>query len=84
MIDPELKTHLETIEKELVHIRKGAHGLFPNVMRGVAYGGGYVIGAILIIVLAGWILNIVGVIPALSNQVKEFRAALERIGGPIK
>ena len=40
MIDPELKTHLETIEKELVDLRKGTHGLAPNLIRGIFYGAG--------------------------------------------
>lgn len=84
MIDPELKTHLETIEKELVDLRKGTHGLGPNLMRGIAYGAGYIVGAVLIIIIIGWILNIIGVIPALSSQVNEFRTALQRIGGPVK
>jgi uncharacterized membrane protein len=41
-------------------------------------------GAVLIIVLIGWILNIIGIILAFTNQVTEFRDALNRIGGPVK
>ncbi len=84
MIDPELKTHLETIEKELVLLRKGSTGLFSTLVKGLIYGAGYIIGAILIILFIGWILNIVGVIPALNTQVTEFREALERINPPVK
>lgn len=84
MIDPELKTHLETIERELVDLRKGTHGLGPNLIRGIVYGAGYIAGAVLIIIIIGWILNIIGIIPALNDQVDEFRSALQRIGGPVK
>lgn len=84
MIDQELKTHLENIEKELTTLHNDYKSLSNSFKRGIFYGAGYVIGVVLIIVLVGWILNIVGVIPAFNAQVKDFRAALERIGGPIK
>lgn len=84
MIDPELKTHLETIEKELINLRDGNNSLHHNLIRGIVYGAGYIVGAVLIILIIGWILNIVGVIPALSNQVNEFRTALQRINGTVK
>ncbi|HCC06080.1 TPA: hypothetical protein DEP94_01825 [Candidatus Nomurabacteria bacterium] len=84
MIDPELKTHLETIEKELIELRKGSIGLQHNLIRGIIYGAGYIVGAVLIILIIGWILNIIGIIPALNDQVDEFRSALQRIGGTVK
>ncbi len=84
MIEPELEKHLESIEKELVDLRHDSGSLANSFRRGVFYGAGYVVGAVLIIVLVGWILNIIGVIPALNAQVKDFRSALDRIGGPIK
>ncbi len=84
MIDPELKTHLENIEREIVELRKGSNGLFATLVRGLIYGAGYIIGAALIVILIGWVLNIIGVIPAFNAQVAEFRAALEQIGSPVK
>lgn len=84
MIDPELKTHLETIEKELVTLHKDLNSLSASFRKGIFYGAGYVIGIIFIIVVVGWVLNIIGVIPAFNDQVNAFRVALERIGGPIK
>jgi hypothetical protein len=84
MIDPELKSHLETIERELVDLKEKSTDLKHTFLRGMVYGGGYVIGAVLVITFVGWILNIVGVIPALATQVNEFRAALEHINSPIK
>ncbi|MFA5132105.1 MAG: hypothetical protein WC444_02125 [Candidatus Paceibacterota bacterium] len=84
MIEPELQAHLESIEKEIIAFRNESNGLASTFTRGVVHGAGYVIGVVLIIIVIGWILNIVGVIPALNTQVSEFRAALDRIGGPVK
>jgi hypothetical protein len=79
MIDPELKNHLEKIENELSHIRKSSAGTWQALGRGVVYGAGYVIGAVFIIVIIGWVLNVIGVIPAFDRQVTAFRTALENI-----
>jgi hypothetical protein len=79
MIDPELKSHLEKIEDELLHTRRISTGIWHTLWRGCFYGAGYIIGAVIIIVIAGWILNIIGVIPAFSLEVSDFQKALENI-----
>ncbi len=84
MIDPELKTHLETIEKEVVTLRKKMTALPLVFMRGTVNGAGYVVGAALVLTLIGWALNVVGVIPAFTQGVTEFRASVNRIGGTIR
>jgi hypothetical protein len=84
MIDPELKTHLEKIEKEVTVLRKELTSLWPVFMRGVFNGAGYIVGAALVLTLIGWVLNIVGVIPAFTQSVNEFRASVDRIGGTIR
>lgn len=84
MIDPELKTHLENIEKEIIDLRKSSTGFSSTLIRGMVYGAGYVAGAVLVVIIVGWILNIIGIIPAFNDQVSEFRAALQRIGGSGK
>jgi Na+-transporting NADH:ubiquinone oxidoreductase subunit NqrD len=84
MIDPELKKHLEIIENELAHMRKETVSLKASLVRGLIYGAGYILGAALILIIIGWILNIVGIIPAFNEGVKEFRDALQQVGGPIK
>ena len=84
MIDPELKSHLEAIESELAKIRRGSTGIPHTIWRGIVYGAGYIIGAVCVILLVGWILNIIGVIPAFNNQVVEFRTALQNVGGTLR
>jgi hypothetical protein len=84
MIDPELEQDLEKIDAKLSHMDKVATGAWRTLWRGVIYGAGYVLGAIAIIVVVGWILDIIGIIPAFNNQVTEFRMALEHFGGAVK
>lgn len=84
MIEPELKTHLTKIEKEIIVLRKEMTTLWPVFIRGVVNGAGYVVGAAIILTLIGWMLNIVGVIPAFTKGVNEFRASVERIGGTVR
>jgi len=84
MIDPELESDLQNIKKELSHLDKTSNGTWHTLWRGAVYGAGYVIGAVIIIVVIGWILNIVGIIPALARQVAEFRTALQNFSGTVK
>lgn len=79
-MNPELKTHLETIEKELIELRKGSLGFWSSLFRGMFYGAGYVIGAALIIVIIGWILNILGVLPAIGTFARQLQDALDQLG----
>jgi len=81
MIDPELKNHLIVIEGELVKIRRRSTSTWQSIWHGVAYGMGYIVGAAIIVIIIGWILNIIGVIPALSQQVTQFRNAVESVNG---
>ncbi len=84
MIDPELKTHLKAIEKEVTVLRKELTDLRPVFLRGVVNGAGYVVGGAIILTLIGWILNAVGVIPAFTQGVSEFRESIDRIGATVR
>ena len=84
MIDPELKTHLKNIEKEVIVLRKEMTSLHDVFIRGVVNGAGYIVGAALIFTLIGWVLNAVGIIPAFTQGVNEFRASIDRIGGTVR
>lgn len=84
MTDSDLKRHLETIEKELVSINESFNSLGSAFLRGIVYGAGYILGAAFIIVIIGWLLNIIGVIPELNNEVNDFKNALDKVGGPMK
>lgn len=45
---------------------------------GVLYGFGSVIGAVLALAILGWVLNIIGVIPAFKNQVNRIEGLLQQ------
>ncbi len=83
MIDPELKEHLEKIELQLSKTHTVSTGVWHTLLRGCMYGVGYVIGAVLIILIVGWILDVVGVIPAFSREVTQFRTALQNVGTTV-
>jgi hypothetical protein len=84
VIDPELKEHLNAIQSELVLMRKRTTNVPHALLRGMVYGAGYIIGTVLILVIIGWVLNVVGVIPMLSRYVSEFRVTLENVGRTLK
>jgi hypothetical protein len=42
------------------------------------------IGSVILILLVGWIFNLVGIIPAFNRQVNEFRMALENVGKTVQ
>ena len=84
MIDPELRKDLKKLEVELSDLNKATTGMWSTLWRGFVYGAGYTIGAVVIIVVIGWILNAIGVIPAFGHQVAEFRAALDNFSGHAK
>ena len=80
MIDPELKEHLRAIEGQLnLLAKKERH--WVQFVGGIYYGLGYVTGAVILIVVIGWVLNIIGVIPAFNNLVADFKHALDTING---
>lgn len=76
MIDPELNEHLLTLEKQLEGlVRKDRH--WSQFIAGVFYGLGYVTGAVVLVVIIGWVLNIIGIIPAFNNYISEFKNTLD-------
>ena len=78
MIEPELKEHLSILENKLDTLsRKDRH--WTQFIGGVFYGLGYVTGAVVLIVIIGWIMNIIGVIPAFNHYVGDFKNALDTL-----
>ncbi len=84
MIEPELKKHLENIEGELKGIKHKIGSTGSVLWRGIVSGAGYVVGAALILVVIGWILNIVGVIPAFQKYANDFRQVLDNAGRAVR
>lgn len=77
-MDSDLKRQLEEINQNLVSLKR--QGRVRNAFwRGVLSGMGSVLGVAVVLVMIGWILNAVGVIPAFREQAQSLRSTLEEI-----
>jgi hypothetical protein len=77
MIDPELRSALTDINNNLKKLG-GSTGKWHALLNGILSGLGTVIGIALALLVIGWILNFVGVIPALRNQVNQWQQILQQ------
>jgi phage shock protein PspC (stress-responsive transcriptional regulator) len=77
MTDIDLKIYLEKIIVKLEAIEKKSESLWKSFFRGVVQGLGNVIGVAIVLVVIGWVLNAVGVIPAFQEQARELKQTLE-------
>ena len=73
MFDPELKTELEKVNRSLVGIFHKTESLWRAFVRGVLHGMGSIIGVVLAVLMIGWILNSLGIIPGFKKQALEFQ-----------
>ncbi|MEK7618443.1 MAG: DUF5665 domain-containing protein [Patescibacteria group bacterium] len=73
MIDPDLKTELDKINRTLVGIFHKTESLWRAFVRGMLQGLGSIFGIVLAVVIIGWILNTMGVIPGLKQQAGEWK-----------
>lgn len=76
-MDNELKEYLESINKNIILARKGMPW-WRSLIHGTMTGLGSVIGVLIAIVVLGWVLNIVGVIPALRSETEQWKNLLQR------
>ena len=70
MIDPELKTELDKLNRTLVGILHKTESPWRAFLNGALRGLGSVIGIVLAIALVGWVLNVLGVIPGIAEEAK--------------
>ena len=68
---------LEELHETLKGINKSLGNRWFSFGKGLLYGFGSVLGAGLAIILIGWFLNVIGVIPALSNTATQWREAFQ-------
>lgn len=68
----EINDNLEKINKNL------QPNYWITLGRGMLTGFGSVLGAGIAVLLIGWFLNIIGIIPALKNYANDFRNAVQQ------
>ena len=76
-MDQDLKDHLEALNKNLILVRRGV-SWWRALLHGIMTGLGSVVGVIIAIILLGWALNIIGIIPALKNETTQWKNLLQK------
>ena len=76
--DPEVR-QLREIRKELRNIESNTSAKWW-LLHGILYGAGWVIGSLIAIVIIGWALSFLGIIPGLGRIVTDFSNAFSHVG----
>lgn len=77
MLDPELKQYLETLNGNVVKVGQGLPW-WRSLLHGAMSGLGSVVGVAIAVVLVGWLLNIIGIIPAFKREADSWRQLLQQ------
>lgn len=59
--------------QNLSDLNRRLGSVWLNLLKGLVTGFGSVLGAGIAIILIGWFLNVIGVIPAFQRQAEEWR-----------
>ncbi len=85
MNEQDIKTNLESslqkIEQQLSAINRKTPSRWGALGRGIMTGFGSVVGVVLAITIIGFVLNVLGVIPAFRGEVESWKQILERTQG---
>lgn len=71
----------DEITRHLARIDRALNSPWRAFVRGTFQGLGSIIGATIVIVFIGWILNIIGVIPEFKEYIEEFKVVVQDIRG---
>lgn len=77
MLEPELKNYLEDLNKNLTEI-KNRGAWWKTFLEGVLKGFGSVIGVAVALLAIGWVLNVIGIIPAFQQEAENWRELIEQ------
>lgn len=69
--------NLEQIHQDIIDVRNKLPGHWKGLWNGILTGIGSVIGVALAIVIIGFILNLIGVIPSFRNEVQSWKDILQ-------
>jgi len=69
---------LDELNENLDQINRKMGNFWFSFVRGLLTGFGSILGAGLAIILIGWFLNIIGVIPAFQKQAEQWRDVFQQ------
>ncbi len=78
MLDNDMRELNQNIQK----LNKSMGSFWVGLVRGLFTGFGSVLGAGLAILLIGWFLNVIGVIPAFQKQAEQWREVFIQTSNP--
>jgi len=78
MNENDLNKNVSEINDHVAQISRKVGGSWLALWRGILTGFGYIIGALIAVIIIGWVLNIVGVIPAFKNQVESLKNTFQQ------
>ena len=78
MLDNLRDKKLEELNENLAGINRRMGNLWFAFGKGLLTGLGSVLGAGLAVILIGWFLNVIGVIPALQNTAEDWRSIFQQ------
>jgi hypothetical protein len=65
------------IKRHHARIDRALNSSWRSFLRGTFQGLGSIVGATIIILIIGWILNVIGVIPEFKEYVDDFKVMLQ-------
>ncbi len=78
MLDNLKDKKIEELNANLGKLTRQMGSYWLALGKGLLYGFGTVLGAGVAIILIGWFLNIIGVIPALKTSADQWRSAFQQ------
>jgi ABC-type transport system involved in cytochrome c biogenesis permease subunit len=78
MLDNLKDKKIEELNANLGKLTRQMGSYWLALGKGLLYGFGTVLGAGVAIILIGWFLNIIGVIPALKSSADSWRSAFQQ------
>lgn len=71
--------HLKNIQEELSEIKEQTANPWASFWRGMLQGAGAIVGGIAAIILLGWVLSLLGILPGFSVIVDSIRTAMSQL-----
>lgn len=83
-MNDEIKKEVQEINENVEFIRVKIGGGWHALFRGMLSGFGYIMGAFVALLIIGWMLNVVGIIPAFSRQADAWRQTLQQSSAKVQ